>query len=201
MRKNCNNTGSDRIESLDYLRGIMALSVMIYHLTSWNLYHLDASTLLVRLGIYAVSIFFILSGLSIAIAYSHFIIDLKSSIAFYIRRIFRIWPLLWVCIIAVVFLYILEGREILSLKILLLNFTTLFGFIAPTEYINTGAWSIGNEMVYYFLTPFFIYFYRKSLIVGNMLVLLSFFITIYFAFFYLDPSKSLASQWGDTSIR
>ena len=61
MRKNCNNTGSDRIESLDYLRGIMALSVMIYRLTSWNLYHPDASTLLGRLGIYAVSIFFILS--------------------------------------------------------------------------------------------------------------------------------------------
>lgn len=185
-----------RIESLDYLRGIMALSVMIYHLTSWNLYHPGASTLLGRLGIYAVSIFFILSGLSIAVSYSYFINDLKSSIAFYIRRIFRIWPLLWLCIFAVILLYILERKEVPSLKILLLNLTTLFGFMAPTEYINTGAWSIGNEMVYYFLTPFFIYFYRKSLIVGNMLVLLSFFITVYFAFFYLDLSKTLASQWG-----
>jgi len=141
MRKNCNNNcnniWSNRIESLDYLRGIMALCVMIYHLTVWNLYNLDASTLLGRLGIYAVSIFFILSGLSIAIANSHFIIDIKSSIAFYIRRIFRIYPLLWVCIIAVVLPSILKGREIPSLKILLLNFTTLFGFIAPTEYINT----------------------------------------------------------------
>jgi len=109
MKEICNNRESNRIESLDYLRGIMALSVMIYHLTSWNLYHPDASTLLGRLGVYAVSIFYILSGLSIAIAYSHFIIDIKSSIAFYIRRIFRIWPLLWVCIIAVVFLYILKG--------------------------------------------------------------------------------------------
>jgi peptidoglycan/LPS O-acetylase OafA/YrhL len=196
MRKNCNNTGPNRIESLDYLRGIMALSVMIYHLTYWNLYHPDASTPLGRLGIYAVSIFFILSGLSIAIAYSYFINDLKSSIAFYIRRIFRIWPLLWLCIIAVIIPKFLIGKDIPSFEALILNFTTLFGFMAPTEYINTGAWSIGNEMVYYFLTPFFIYFYRKSLIVGNMLVLLSFFITVYFAFFYLDLSKSLASQWG-----
>ncbi|WP_408054947.1 acyltransferase family protein [Sulfurihydrogenibium yellowstonense] len=112
-----NNIGTDRIESLDYLRGIMALSVMIYHLTSWNLYHPGASTLLGRLGIYAVSIFFILSGLSIAVAYSHFINDLKSSIAFYIRRIFRIWPLLWLCIFAVILLYILERKEVPSLKI------------------------------------------------------------------------------------
>jgi len=51
------NKESTHIESLDYLRGVMALSVMIYHLKSWNLYHPDASTLLGRLGIYAVAIF------------------------------------------------------------------------------------------------------------------------------------------------
>ena len=66
--------------------------------------------------------------------------------------------------------------------------------MVPMEYINTGAWSIGNEMVYYFLTPFFIYFYRKFLIVGNMLVLLSFFITGYFAFFLFRSIKKFSKS-------
>jgi len=39
MRKKCNYIGSDRLDSLDYLRGIMALSVIIYHLKLWNLYY------------------------------------------------------------------------------------------------------------------------------------------------------------------
>ncbi len=39
MRKKCNYIGTNRLDSLDYLRGMMALSVMIHYLTLWNLYH------------------------------------------------------------------------------------------------------------------------------------------------------------------
>jgi peptidoglycan/LPS O-acetylase OafA/YrhL len=67
----------------------MALSIMLYHFSGQH----DAATPLGRLGVYGVSIFFILSGLSMAIAYDRYVMDFRSSVTFFIRRMFRIWPL------------------------------------------------------------------------------------------------------------
>ncbi len=94
---------NSRIETLDWLRGLMALSIMFYHLTYWIVSPLDSSNPLGRLGVYGVSIFFVLSGLSMAIVYNVYIKSIRASINFYVRRIFRIWPLLWaVCILAII---------------------------------------------------------------------------------------------------
>lgn len=183
-----------RIESLDWLRGLMALAIMFYHLTYWHYFPLDSSFFLGRLGVYGVSVFFVLSGLSMAIVYSKFLVDRKSIAAFYIRRIFRIWPLLWLCVALVTIPAIARGDEVSLIKIFL-NLTTLFGFVSPTSYINTGAWSIGNEMVYYAITPVIILAYEKSNIKGNMLLLLSFAVTVVFSFFLLDSEISLKEQW------
>ncbi len=49
----------DRLDSLDGLRGILAFAIMLYHLRGWQLGSLDSSSLLGRLGIYAVSMFFV----------------------------------------------------------------------------------------------------------------------------------------------
>ncbi|WP_446010266.1 acyltransferase family protein [Candidatus Electrothrix sp.] len=185
---------TNRIESLDWLRGLMALAIMFYHLTYWHYFPLDSSAFLGRLGVYGVSVFFVLSGLSMAIVYSKFIVDRKSIVAFYIRRIFRIWPLLWLCIALVIIPTIAKGGEV-SLEKIFLNLTTLFGFVSPGSYINTGAWSIGNEMVYYAFTPIIIMTYEKSSIKGNVLLLISFAVTVVFSFFLLDSEIPLKEQW------
>jgi peptidoglycan/LPS O-acetylase OafA/YrhL len=65
----------NRLESLDWLRGSMALSILLYHLGGPH----DASTPLGKLAVYGVSIFFILSGLSMAIGYDKYIRDMRSS--------------------------------------------------------------------------------------------------------------------------
>lgn len=184
-----------RFESLDWLRGLMAFAIMIYHLTMWQLLKPDAGTMLGNFGIYGVSVFFVLSGLSMAIVYHHYIKDFNSSIVFFLRRIFRIWPLLWLCILLVAALdFILKGQ--LDLYKIFLNLTTLFGFVAPDQYMNTGAWSIGNEMVYYALTPFLIaaYNYKKAL--GDFIVLLTIIIGCYFGFYALTPEQNLVEQWS-----
>lgn len=106
MNKILETTLSDRFESLDWLRGLMALSIMLYHFGSWH----DAAHPIGRLGIYGVSIFFILSGLSIAIAYDGFICDIRTSVRFFIRRLFRIWPLLWLAVALVVIPTCLTGK-------------------------------------------------------------------------------------------
>lgn len=172
----------------------MAIAIMLYHLVYWHISPLDSSHFLGRLGVYGVSVFFVLSGLSMAIVYSNFFVDKRTVISFFIRRIFRIWPLLWICVAMVTIPSLLKGGEISIIKIFL-NLTTLFGFVAPGAYINTGAWSIGNEMFYYALTPILIASYRKNKKYGNALLYMAFFIALFFSFILLDSLKPLAEQW------
>lgn len=185
---------TNRIESLDWLRGLMAIFIMFYHLIYWHFTPLGSSCFLGRIGVYGVSIFFVLSGLSMAIVYSKFIVDKRTSIVFYVRRIFRIWPLLWACVIFAIIPIVIAGGEVSLMKVFM-NLTTLFGFISPSSYINTGAWSIGNEMVYYAFTPIIIILYEKSRTQGNIILLISFIVALIFAFFLLDPHKTLSEEW------
>ena len=192
MRKQ--NRSMKRYESLDWLRGMMAFAIMIYHLVSWTLFHPESGSILGNFGVYGVSIFFVLSGLSMAIVYNHFIKNIQSSAVFFLRRLFRLLPLLWVVIAAASGLIFLSSGEIDVYKIFI-NATLLFSFIAPGEYINIGAWSIGNEMVYYAFTPFLIAIYAKNKRLGNLAVLSTILIGLYFAFGVFDKNQSLSLQW------
>jgi exopolysaccharide production protein ExoZ len=184
-----------RLDSLDWHRGLLALSIMICHLTDWNLYHPASDEVLGRLEIYSVSMFFILSGLSMGVVYSNFIRDSRSTISFYIRRIFRIWPLLWIAVSVVVAGEAMLKNKAVDWIMVVLNLTTLFGFISPTSYINTGAWSIGNEMVYYAMTPVIVLLYNKNIAYGNIVFAGTVVVGSYFAFSALSAVGTLAEQW------
>ena len=186
-----------RIVGLDWLRGLCALSIMFYHygggadITNF----LNINSTLQKLGIYGVSIFFILSGLSIAIVYHKFITNIKSSFFFILRRIFRIVPLHFIiCLLITTSLF--YKNEYFDLYKFLLNATLLFGFFNPSEYIVVGAWSIGNEMVYYLFTPLILYIFNCNRKAGNIIYAISIIIGAYFAFFALDSKLSLAEQWS-----
>lgn len=184
-----------RIESLDWQRGLLAFAIMAYHLTSWEVHALDASTILGRLGIYGVSMFFVLSGLSMALVYHGYIRDAGSSLRFFVRRIARIWPLLWVTVAFATGTALLAGQPPYW-WLILVNLTTAFGFVDPAAYMNVGAWSIGNEMVYYALTPLVILVYHRSLVFGNLLVLAAALVGAWFAGDVLVPDRTLADQWA-----
>jgi exopolysaccharide production protein ExoZ len=183
-----------RYESLDWLRGLLACAIMQYHLHSWAASPLDASSVLGRLGVYGVSAFFTLSGLSIAIVYHDFFMRPVDQLRFFTRRIFRIWPLLWLCIFSIVALKA-SVSEPVAWKLVAANLTTAFAFFAPQAYINTGAWSIGNEMVYYALTPLFIAAYRRRCWLGNLVTFASVGMGLWFSQWRLDPTVSLTEQW------
>lgn len=187
--------GAPRQEPLDWLRGLLALSIMLNHRMRWDLTRLKADSLLGRLGVYGVSMFFVLSGLSIAVAY-HRSLDSAGGIwRFGVRRVFRIWPLLWLAVITLTLLLAARG-EAPSWRLIALNLTTLFGFVMPTAYLNVGAWSIGNEMVYYALTPLIVAAYNRSVLLGNLLLLATAGIDAAFAIHWLHADATLASQWA-----
>jgi peptidoglycan/LPS O-acetylase OafA/YrhL len=140
--------------------------------------------------------FFILSGLSMAAAYRGFVHDGRTAIAFFIRRVFRIWPLLWIAVLTVTIAGVTLKGQPIEWALVLLNLTTLFGFVSPGAYLNTGAWSIGNEMVYYALTPAILVAFDRRIAFGNVMLSVSVAIELYFSFFALSAEKTLAEQWS-----
>ncbi len=184
-----------RYEALDWLRGLLAASIMLYHLITWDIAPQTADTVLGRFGVYGVSMFFVLSGLSIAVAYHSHLGSWAGIWRFGVRRIFRIWPLLWLAILTMTVALVARG-DAPSWRLVALNLTTLFGFILPTGYLNTGAWSIGNEMVYYSLSPFILFLYNRSRQLGNACLLVTLVVGAGFALSWISPQATLASQWA-----
>lgn len=168
-----------RVYTLDYLRGSAALFILIYHYLYFEGLQFDGESFIRRMGYYGVTIFYILSGLTLFYVYSEKLSFKKSELKkFFVKRAARILPLLWVVsITSIVFSH--KSPNFLDV---FLNFSGLFGFFKWDTYFATGAWSIGNELVFYSFFPFLLFAARKN---GNLfwyvgaLILL---ISIYFSY-------------------
>ena len=166
---------------------------MAYHYYNWSI-GLGSNTALGRIGIYGVAIFYILSGLTLYIVYQHTLkFTFNSVLSFWIKRFFRIFPLLWFVVTVSV---CLQHHHPGIIK-LFLNYTGLFGFLRPQAYISMNLWSIGNELVFYSLFPLFLLLAKNQSKLFYLILLLSILIGLYFAFDVLNVQKSLASQWGN----
>lgn len=183
-----------RLYSLDYLRGLAASAVLVYHYHLWETpqYVPHAASFLDRLGLYGVSLFYILSGFTLARVYHTADWSKKEIWATFVqRRIFRILPLLIVVTIISAFTF---GKEY-SLTRWILNITGLFGYFDPGAYMAIGAWSIGNEWVFYGIFPWIMWVRptRWSLVLAICWGLA----WLIVPFIYLDAAKSLPDQWDD----
>jgi exopolysaccharide production protein ExoZ len=183
-----------RLHNLDYLRGVAAAGIMIYHFLSWSFGEFGAESIFGRIGIYGVSVFYVLSGLTLYHVYQRSLeFDLEGLRKFYLKRVLRIYPLLWAVTIATI---------ILKLKFpggtkLFLNLTGLFGFVQWDAYIGTGVWSIGNELVFYAFFPFFVLFSKKYKPLFALSSVLIFAIYLYFAFVLIQPDQTISQQWAN----
>lgn len=181
-----------RIYSLDYLRGITALAIMFFHLTSWTFGKYNAEDLMGRIGLYGVSVFYILSGLTLYLIYINSLKpEWRSLLTFGIKRTFRIYPLLWLT----VGLTLLISPKLYNPTDFWLSITGLFGFVKPAAGLGTGVWSIGNELVFYTVFPILILIARFSqkffLVISSLFIAVS----LYFAFFVLKINLPINKQW------
>lgn len=181
-----------RLKNVDYLRGLSALGIMIYHYLSWTLGIFESNTFMGRVGVYGVSVFYILSGLTLFYVYNENF-NFKKIISFSLKRFLRIYPLLWLSIVLTIFLL----NKTFESKIIILNITGLFGFFEHDKYITSGAWSIGNELVFYSLFPFVLLTERYFKYTIEVFFAISFFISLYFGFYVFNPSLTLGDQWND----
>jgi exopolysaccharide production protein ExoZ len=179
-----------RILGLDQLRGLCAASIMLMHYYSlMNIPH-DATTFLGRIGFYGVDIFYILSGLSLYTVHHDKPLSAPELKLFYTKRVFRIFPLLWLVIIYNILRGSLISGDSYPLSQIFLNLTGLFGFVAWDEYIGVGTWSIGNEIVFYACFPLLMAASKRPWIFMSILAA-SFIATCMFSFHLqtLDASE------------
>jgi exopolysaccharide production protein ExoZ len=188
----------DRIHSLDYLRGIMATSIMLYHFGYWSGIKHDANMLLGRLGIYGVSIFYVLSGITLYNVYKDKLtFEKKTIIDFFVKRIFRIFPLLYVANTLTILLNFYKTHRFPNFNLIFLNYTGLFGFISPDKYLSVGAWSIGNELVFYVIFPILILSIRHNKTLWLILSGIGLLLGVYFGYEILVENTPLPEQWGN----
>ncbi len=142
----------DRVLGWDILRGLCALSVMVYHLLYWQ----DLATVS-TLGTYGVYLFFILSGASLAYVYDGQAIGrLRGFAAFLALRWLRLAPLyVAVCALFLVMLAARSGQWVPGgVELLVFNASFLFGAFTPAvTALAIGGWSLGIEFMYYLALP------------------------------------------------
>jgi peptidoglycan/LPS O-acetylase OafA/YrhL len=184
-----------RLEWLDYLRGILAVSVMVCHFTAWHSIPWPpvVDKLIEKAGTFAVSGFYVISGYSIAYIYFQQGLSRSFLISFAIKRFLRLAPLLWLTIA----LAFLMGYAF-TIEKLLLNVTLLFGFVAHDRYIATGSWSIGNEIVFYALFPALMFFAPqiKARIWCSAVLLAAFVFAWWAALFWIPNATSTEMMWS-----
>lgn len=183
-----------RVHQLDYLRGFMALSIMLYHYFSWTYVNesFESDSILGIIGIYGVSIFYIISGLALYIVYENKL-QVTSTPSFFIKRVFRILPLLCLSILLNMYLFDLSP----GFRKVFLNMTGLFGFFDHAAYITTGSWSIGNEIVFYTIFPLLLFSRKINKHAMEFIFVITILIAFWFAFSILRSKETFGEVWPD----
>ncbi|HXC57327.1 MAG TPA: acyltransferase [Rhizomicrobium sp.] len=119
------STGSPHFEALDSLRGLAALSVVLYHM-AWV--SPISQLTFIRNGDVMVDLFFVLSGFVITYSYGRKVSDITGLRNFVWLRFWRLWPL------HVTFLVVMAGIEFLK------YFAQIKLHLAPNE----PAFSLNN---------------------------------------------------------
>lgn len=155
--------GASRIDSLDILRGLLALSVAVYHLSIWSQLSeagTQANNALAIFGHYGVEGFFIVSGFCFFHLYGKSAWGERELRRFHVKRFFRIAPLYFLAVA----LNLILGRVgwDYSPTILLENVSLTFGLFHPNHSMVVGGWSIGIEYVFYFAFPLLAWATRRK---------------------------------------
>lgn len=153
---------SARIYSLDILRGLMALAVVVYHTSLWTELFApggSTTTMLAKLGIYGVQGFFVISGFCFFHLYGETRFDASALRIFFLKRWMRLAPLFFV-VVGLNLLFHQKAGPSPSLRMIAENLTLTFGFFHPNHALAVGGWSIGVEAVFYAALPSLILFTR-----------------------------------------
>jgi len=156
MSENIQRT--NRLGSLEALRGVAALALVLFHTRAMPPLQVPAQLKFVLQTLaYGVPLFYAISAFSLFLGYEHALDNPAGLKKFYLRRFFRIAPLFYTMLLVWYLIrhYHLHvatmGRDIW------LNATFAFGLLpGQHEGIVWASWSIGVEWIFYALFPLFL---------------------------------------------
>ena len=145
---------STRIAGFDILRGLCAIGVALRHVTG-NLVENHTGFPGSNLSLYTVYIFFVLSGASLFVAYSHRLASERDILNFMANRLLRIVPLYALVLgFYAIYSFFMHGVSIGYIAEAFLNVTLLFGLGNPgASLLVVGGWSLGIEFAFYLMFP------------------------------------------------
>lgn len=138
---------------------------------------------------YSVPIFFILSGMVLFFSYEEkMTLTVRSISSFFVKRIARIFPLLWLATILSFVLF----KSIPPVGDVFLYLTGLWAFVKwDANFCSGVTWSIGNELVYYVFFPFLLFFLKSKWKAAFVIVLIiSSLVFFYFSFELLKGNSN-----------
>jgi peptidoglycan/LPS O-acetylase OafA/YrhL len=142
------NTDRLRLTELDCLRGIAAVSVMLFHFISNNI--------VFHYGNMGVTLFFMISGFVIFMTLE----STQHPLDFLVARFSRLFPTYWICIfVTIIITSLLLGSEHYGLKQVLFNLTMFQSFF-NIKSVDGAYWTLAVELVFYIIM-FIIFFTKK----------------------------------------
>ncbi len=150
----------NRLLGLDLLRGLCALGVALHHLCYWL-----GGPPLVNQGMYLVYAFFVLSGVSMVLAYSDKIHSDAGLLQYFFGRLSRLMPLFLAITAFYGYLQLHEGNfSLYSFGKLFINSFLIYGLGNPGQFgVIEGAWYVGIDFVFMFLMPMMLVLARSRL--------------------------------------
>lgn len=156
------SNGPPRLETLDVLRGVAIISVVLFHAFVVRPPHGSWEMRFIGQGAEGVGLFFILSALTIGLSWDwRKTQDQNPRYAFWARRFWRIVPLFYLVLVATPLLT--QGQLKFAPPLMatpftwrnfLAHITFVFGWIPAYQNSWIGVeWSLGAEMSFYLLFP------------------------------------------------
>ncbi|EIW88835.1 acyltransferase [Alishewanella agri BL06] len=197
---------NNRVYSLDVLRGIAVLLVLIVHVAQKTLNYESLGFEVAKLGSLGVQLFFMISAFTVFMTYEKTMLkDRKPITSFFIRRFFRIMPIYWIGIILYSTYYGVYGDrnwgDAPEGWHYILHFLTL-NMLHPSvqSTVVPGGWSISVEIMFYLSFPIAFYFVRtlkSSFYFLVATVVLSVFFRMLFTEYFFE--EYLYGMMGDST--
>jgi exopolysaccharide production protein ExoZ len=165
-----------QIYSIQVLRGIAALLVVVHHACNFLNEHSPGSGFDFKIGAIGVDIFFVISGFIMYCSTLRHSGTLSETLGFWKKRIIRIVPLYWLITAVVVIGAVMLPSSTLSATV---NLTSFIKSVLFIPYLSSGGlmqpmvgqgWTLNYEMFFYVVLGLVLLVSRRCLLIGILAI-------------------------------